>query len=164
MLNILFFSFLTFFVFLFLFSISFRFFGIKNDFIFLVIFFLILPVPLFFYFVTINFFSNFEIVMLLCLFYLLSLTFIQTFPALKENIPSIKILFFIFKNPGLNNSEVINILLEFDNFIEHKNEELASDSFVTLRNGKYQLTLIGNLIVLFFLFYRKILGKNNNNG
>lgn len=138
---------------------------IKSEFILLVTIFSFIPLVLFLIFNNLNIFlSRGELVNTAVLTYSLSLAYIQTYPALKEDIPSIKILSLIKHSRKISKEELIKNHLLNNSLINSKQEELINDGFIFKQNGKIKVTKIGFLLAKFFIFYRKIFNLKDSTG
>jgi predicted transcriptional regulator len=93
--------------------------------------------------------------------------FIQTYPAIRREIPSFKILLLIHscnrKNIEINDNIIIENLSKF-NSLESKINELLQDGFVISNNNSLVLTKSGLILATFFKIYRKLLGLENGKG
>src|SRR4030042_2636718 len=89
--------------------------------------------------------------------YALSLFFIQTYPVLKIEIPTFRILMLLDKNRENGLSKI-----KFMRFMEKKYlfteriEDLEKDRLVAWENNKIILRATGRLLVMIFLLYRRL--------
>jgi len=93
-----------------------------------------------------------------------NLAYMLTYPALKENIPSVKILFYLRDNPGSSESLISNDPIFHRSLVSDKERQLLNDRLLVVKDGKIQITRAGLIFVRFFRFYRKLLGINENFG
>lgn len=94
----------------------------------------------------------------------LSAVYIQTYPALREDIPSIRILMMLQANPqGLSRGQVLDGLAR-DQLFDTKVADLENDAFVRVRDGRMYLTNAGTILATVFLLYRKLLGSETGKG
>ena len=93
--------------------------------------------------------------------------FIQTYPAIRREIPSFKILLLIHsynrKYIEINDDIILENLSKF-NSLDSKINELLQDGFVISKNNSLVLTKTGLIIATFFKIYRKLLGLENGKG
>jgi hypothetical protein len=89
--------------------------------------------------------------------------YIQTYPALKEDIPSFRLLLLLEKQPRMNNEQIIAAMKQY-NLFSAKLDELENDSLLVEKNGKLELSLAGKKLADFFYYYRKILGLKLGEG
>lgn len=138
---------------------------IKNELIVLLTIFSFTPLILFLILNNlIIFLSRSELINTVVLTYSLSLAYIQTYPALKEDIPSIKILSLIKHSGKISKKELIKNHLLNDSLINSKQEELINDGFIFKQNRKIKVTKIGFLLAKIFIFYRNILNLKDSTG
>ena len=98
---------------------------------------------------------------------MLACAYIQTYPALREDIPSVRILFMIYANPGIQSSDIVRHLQMEGRLNTHKVEDLWRDGLIVrpdLPSDHLTLTRSGALLAAFFYFYRKILGAQRDQG
>jgi superfamily II helicase len=94
----------------------------------------------------------------------LSCVYIQTFPVLKEDIPSFRILRIIANNKkGVSEKEIIKLMGTTDLF-NIKLTELEEDNFLKKENSKITLTNSGRILANIFIAYRKLLGLGRGDG
>lgn len=98
---------------------------------------------------------------------MLACAYIQTYPALREDIPSVRILFMIYANPGIQSSDIVRHFQTEGRLDSQKVEDLWRDGLVAkpdLPSGHLTLTKSGALLAAFFHLYRKILGVHRDQG
>lgn len=139
---------------------------IKKELMILVSIFFAMPPLLFFSFnnFILSTISDAELPLIIALTYSLSLAYIQTYPALKEDIPSVKILTLIKSSEKLTKKELIKSHLLNSSLINVKQKELINDGFVYKHNKKIKLTRLGFLLAKIFIFYRNMLNLNDATG
>ena len=94
----------------------------------------------------------------------LAVVYIQTYPALREDIPSIRILVLLHKHPeGLSREQILQLLAQQQLF-ETKIADLENDAFVHIRGEKINLTTAGAILSAVFNLYRKLLGSEAGKG
>lgn len=108
--------------------------------------------------------TNQEIFFIAVLVYSLCAAYIQTYPALREDIPSIRILNIIGAEPGVNTEAVISSALLSSTLKSDKEDELLSDRLVIVKNGNVSLSKFGIALVYIFKFYRNIMKINESTG
>ena len=90
--------------------------------------------------------------------------YIQTYPALLEDIPTIRILRIISLTNGITIEDLTRKLTARNNLQDSKENELENDGFVEKSSGKYTLTTSGFILANFFYWYRKIFNISKSNG
>ena len=136
---------------------------VKKEIATLGVIFFILPIILYLSLYLINEIPFIDIVMIALLNLSISSLYMQTYPALREDIPSIQLLFFIKNNPELKRDEIINHFLKTNNFIKSIKKDLINDGLIKKDDPKC-LTLTGKALVKFFYYYRKFLGIKRAHG
>lgn len=87
----------------------------------------------------------------------LAAVYVQTYPALREDIPSIRILMLVHENyGGLTRHDLVAQLARHKLF-ETKILDLENDSFVRVMDGRMTLTTAGAALAATFNFYRRLL-------
>jgi hypothetical protein len=94
----------------------------------------------------------------------LSAAAIQTYPALREEIPTIALLRFINNSPSLTREKIIEKFLNTSNLHDQKIEDLLNDSLIVYVDGRMKLTRFGINLCRIFRIYRKILGTKRCSG
>lgn len=94
----------------------------------------------------------------------LAVVYIQTYPALREDIPSIRILMLVDSQPDGMPREDILSQLDGAQFLETKIEDLESDVLVTSEGGVLRLRPAGALLASIFGLYRRLLGSQSGQG
>ncbi|EDN71290.1 membrane protein [Beggiatoa sp. PS] len=96
----------------------------------------------------------------------IAVAYIQTYPALKEDIPSFRLLLLLENNTnrqGMSKDQIIAAMKQY-NLFSAKLDELENDSLVVEKNGKFELSLVGRKLADFFYYYRKMLGLKRGEG
>lgn len=120
------------------------------------IFFVIVPLLIILYTV-----FNFKI---LLLYYLIAAAYIQTFPAIQADSPSLKIIDLIGNSKdGLKKEEIINAFLE-ESLREERLRDLINEGLIVKKNEELILTKKGKFLAKTFILYRKILGLKRGAG
>jgi len=87
----------------------------------------------------------------------LAAVYVQTYPALREDIPSIRILMLVHENyGGMTRHELVAQLARHKLF-ETKILDLENDSFIRVMDGRMTLTTAGAVLAAIFNFYRRLL-------
>eukprot|EP01031_Cornospumella_fuschlensis_P052020 gene52020-63600_t len=100
------------------------------------------------------------------LYLALACGYIQTYPALREDIPSFRILFAVEAagQSGLSEEGIV-IALQTDNLLTKKMDDLSSDRLVGVGvDGQLHLLPVGRMLALIFRAYRKALGLQRGLG
>ena len=88
----------------------------------------------------------------------LAVVYIQTYPALREDIPSIRILMSVHRRPeGMTRPEIIERLVA-QGFFDTKIKDLQNDALVCAQDDRLYLTVMGSRLAGVFHYYRKLLG------
>lgn len=88
----------------------------------------------------------------------LAVVYIQTYPAVREDIPSIRILMSVHRQPGgMTRFEIIEHLVAHG-FFGIKIKDLQNDSLVRAQDDRLYLTAMGAGLASVFHHYRKLLG------
>ncbi len=95
----------------------------------------------------------------------LSVAYVQTYPAIREEIPSFRILLTISAagERGLSRDEVLS-LFEGSTLFADKMADLDNDGLLRLVDGRLRLTRAGRLMALVFHRYRRLLGLESGLG
>ena len=94
----------------------------------------------------------------------LAAVYVQTYPALREDIPSMRILMAVHENyGGLTRHELVARLARHKLF-ETKILDLENDSFVRVMDGRMTFTTAGAALAATFNFYRRLLGCDAGKG
>jgi predicted transcriptional regulator len=95
----------------------------------------------------------------------LALIYIQTYPAIKSQIPTFDILFHLDQaNRGLTHGEMIKELDQESKLFTDKVEELKNDGLVQDDGKNYSLTPAGQALAGVYALYRRILGLSPGKG
>lgn len=92
--------------------------------------------------------------------------YIQTYPALRENIPSFRILLLIDRHAhsGVTAEQVIDYLRS-EGLFDSKIDDLVNDGFATkMADGRLMPTRYGAWLADVFRLYRKLLGLQTGHG
>ena len=100
------------------------------------------------------------------LYLALACGYIQTYPALREDIPSFRILFAIdAAGPAGLSEEGVIAALGTDKLLSKKMEDLSSDRLIGVdADGKLHLLPAGRFLAIVFRTYRKTLGLQRGLG
>lgn len=100
------------------------------------------------------------------LYVALACGYIQTYPALREDIPSFRILFAIdAAGPAGLSEEGVVAVMQTDKLFTRKTEDLSNDRLVGVdADGKVHLLPAGRVLALVFRAYRKTLGLQRGLG
>ncbi|MEK8015729.1 MAG: hypothetical protein VSS75_002595 [Candidatus Parabeggiatoa sp.] len=93
----------------------------------------------------------------------LSVAYIQTYPALKEDIPSFRLLLLLDKHPGMSKEAIIEAMKQ-ENIFSAKLDELENDTLLVNKKGRLELSPAGRKLADLFYYYRKILGLKPGEG
>jgi hypothetical protein len=93
------------------------------------------------------------------IYYAVALMFIQTYPVLRIEIPTFRILMLLDSNRGngLSKSQLMEFMGEKHLFTD-RIEDLEKDGLVVLDHRKIILSPTGRLLAMIFLLYRRLLG------
>lgn len=139
-------------------------FRIRQEIFWLALVFFILPWPLLFLIWNAGHLDVSSATALGILYISLAVVYVQTYPALREDIPSIRILLTVHeKRGGMTRSEIIRRLGTRD-FFETKIHDLQNDALVRVRNERLHLTIMGAVLACVFYYYRKALGRDFGKG
>jgi hypothetical protein len=98
------------------------------------------------------------------LHFMLACAYIQTYPALREDIPSVAILFFIRDNPDLDRDEIIAQIAGRGHLLTQKVEDLCRDGLAEKFGDRLVLTCSGRILAGAFQAYRRLLGAQREQG
>jgi len=107
-----------------------------------------------------------DIFIISILYIFLSLTYLQTYPALREDIPSFRILFIIEKS-GKKGITKKNLEKKFikNRLIHSKYDDLILDGMIHFNsNGYLRLSFFSSWLLNFFSLYRSFLGLKVGDG
>lgn len=95
----------------------------------------------------------------------LSVVYVQTYPAFREEIPSFRILLAISATGerGMSQQEVLS-LFEKSSLFADKMTDLNNDGLLREVDGRLCLTRAGRLLALAFYRYRRLLGLESGLG
>jgi hypothetical protein len=162
----LFFGFFLFLVFFLVHALVWRFRRIRKEIWALLIHFLFLPLPLWGSAALLDLGNSGERTAVFLVYFSFALVYLQTYPALKTDIPSFRILLWVeAAGPGgLAIAEIYERIAREGDFRKNKMNELEDDAFVVRRNGAFVLTAAGKILADFFIFYRRFLGLKVGGG
>lgn len=89
--------------------------------------------------------------------------YIQTYPALREDIPSFRLLLLLENQPGISKEQII-AAMKTNNLFSAKLGELENDSLLINKNGRLELSPAGRKLANLFYYYRKMLGLKPGEG
>ncbi|MES2910980.1 MAG: hypothetical protein V4718_06315 [Pseudomonadota bacterium] len=140
--------------------------GVRREMLGLAVVYLLMPV---FVFVAMALLTNTDLLDLILagfLYLALACGYIQTYPALREDIPSFRILFAIdAAGPGGLSEDEIAAALGIRNLLSRKMDDLSSDRLVGVdADGKLHLLPAGRWLAIVFRTYRKTLGLQRGLG
>lgn len=103
-----------------------------------------------------------EVLMALLLYLAVAAAYIQTYPALKEDIPSFQILLCVYAagrgdTSGVGAEEVV-ATIGGTGLVTVKLDELNGDRLLSENQGDVTLAPAGRALALFFYYYRRLLG------
>ena len=98
--------------------------------------------------------------------FLLSLAYLQTYPALKNEIPTFQIIFLINRagRGGIDEDGIFKDLDRQKDLYFDKIEELEQDGLLTRRRGQCVPSRAGRFIARVFILYRGFLGLEAGKG
>ena len=136
----------------------------KSEIFLIFITFLVTPFFYTYFFIDPSLYKYTDMLSIIFLYIGLSCVYIQTFPALKEDIPSFRILRIIANNKkGISEKEIIKLMGTTDLF-DIKLKELEEDNLLKKENSKITLSKSGRILANIFIIYRKILGLGKGDG
>ena len=136
----------------------------KSEIFLIFITFFISPLLYTYFFIDLTLYKYTDMLSIIFLYIGLSCVYIQTFPALKEDIPSFRILRIIANNKkGVSEKEIIKLMGTTDLF-NIKLTELEEDNLLKKENSKITLTNSGRILANIFIIYRKLLGLGRGDG
>ena len=158
---------MTFFSCLVFFLISLKFYRPKKEIFYLFIIFIICP-TIYYCFVLLD--GGFqqdiiELIVVIEIHYAISLAFIQTYPVLKIEIPTFKILSLLknAKNTGLTKSNLKELMFEDELYI-NRLVDLKNDGFISQNGDIVSLKPSGKILAEIFIYYRRLLGFSTGRG
>ena len=136
----------------------------KSEIFLIFITFLVTPFFYTYFFINLSLYKYTDMLSIIFLYIGLSCVYFQTFPALKEDIPSFRILRIIANNKkGISEKEIIKLMGTTDLF-DIKLKELEEDNLLKKENSKITLSNSGRILANIFIIYRKILGLGKGDG
>ena len=93
----------------------------------------------------------------------LAVVYIQTYPALKSDIPTFRILLLLQQMHELTEEEILR-QMDQAHLFDEKLIELESDSLIVQQDGKLVLSPLGKIIAMLFAYYRNLLGLKTGTG
>jgi hypothetical protein len=147
-----------------------RVFSIKREILTLLFLFLLLPLIALAMNIIFGLFSFSENFLIALFYFSISLAYIQTFPAIKENIPSFKIMLYVHsrslggqKNCKISAKQIEDALTD-ESLMTTKIQELKGDGLMILDKDGFSLTIAGKYLALIFYRYRALLGLKEGRG
>ena len=115
--------------------------------------------------VILHYFGGKEIAAIALLHYSLAIAYIQTYPGLRDDIPSFRILMLLDRagGEGMSESELLNGIGEASLFA-FKVSELESDRLVIGDGDRIRLSTAGRILATVFIGYRRLLGLELGKG
>jgi hypothetical protein len=106
-----------------------------------------------------------DVLAMLLLHWALSLAYIQTYPAVQAQSPSLEIVYAVFKSMprGLSREELLTTL-DTRQLVGDRVEDLVANRLIRAAGDLYILTPLSTLIVKFFLGFRSLLGLSSRGG
>ncbi len=139
---------------------------IKREMLGLAVLFMVVPTVLAACFAIMVQTNMLDLVMSGFLYLALACGYIQTYPALREDVPSFRILFAIEVSgaAGLSEEELI-VRMQSGHLVSKKLQDLSHDRLVGVRpDGFLYLLPAGRVLALIFRAYRKALGLSRGLG
>jgi hypothetical protein len=147
-----------------------RVFSIKREIFTLLVLFILFPLIAFVVNLFLGVFDFSENLLIALFYYSISLAYIQTFPAIKENIPSFKIMLYVHsrsldqqKNSKISAKQIEDALND-ESLMTTKIQELKGDGLMVLDKDGFSLTIPGKYLALIFYRYRALLGLKEGRG
>ncbi len=164
--EIIFYSFYSFFILLLFQLILWRLVDIKRQMLVLFVLYFGVPVLFFALFLVSNYWSFLQSFSFFVLIIGLSVFFIQTFPAIQAKSPSIEIILFVssMKNRNLVSKSDIENSISSKRLLDDRVEDLINDGLVKLVSGQLVLSLSGRILAGTFYYYRKLLCLEKGKG
>ncbi len=94
----------------------------------------------------------------------LTAVYVQTYPALREDIPSLRILTLVHAHAGGLTRDDLVTRLAGHGLFETKISDLENDAFVRVRDGRMTLTVAGAALAGVFHLYRRLLASKVGKG
>jgi len=106
-----------------------------------------------------------DVLAILLLHGALSLAYIQTYPAVQAQSPSLEIAYAVFKSTprGLSREELLGAL-DSGQLVDDRIEDLVANRLVRASGDRYALTPLSTCIVKVFLGFRALLGLASRGG
>ena len=154
-------GFMTFSACLVFFIISIRVHRPKKEIMYVLTIFIIVPTIIF----AIIFFTNdfrqdiLNFMVITEIHYVMSLAFIQTYPVLRIEIPTFKILLLLnnAKSAGLTKLKLKELMPEGE-LLTDRLMDLSNDGLISYNDGILDLKFPGRILALIFCYYRRLLG------
>jgi len=148
-----------------------RVFHIKREILSLLILFILIPLILLLVITILGVYSISENLLIALFYFSISLAYIQTFPAIKENIPSFRIMIYVHSSTlrkkgnlkGVSAKQIEDALTD-ESLMTMKIQELRSDGLMVLGEDGFTLTSPGKYLALIFYRYRALLGVQEGQG
>ncbi|MBI3252609.1 MAG: hypothetical protein HYZ52_04775 [Candidatus Omnitrophica bacterium] len=99
-------------------------------------------------------------------YFSLAVFYLQTYPAIKADVPTFRILLFIQAHPNqdLDMSHLCDEIGGRKDLHSDKIREMQDDALITSRDGNLHLSRAGRLFADFFIGYRRLLGLKTGAG
>jgi hypothetical protein len=106
-----------------------------------------------------------DVLAILLLHGALSVAYIQTYPAVQAQSPSLEIAYTVFRSTprGLSREELLGAL-ESRQLVDDRIEDLVANRLVRVSGDRYALTPLSTGIVKLFLGFRALLGLTSRGG
>ena len=132
----------------------------------LIIVFLVMPVSALTLFYSISSLGVEKYLVILILYLALAGMYIQTYPAIQAWSPTLFITFLIGKNKGVLSISEIKKIINQDNLINDRIEDLVKEGMIQVSpvDKSVSLSLKGNILATIFVQYRKFLSLDEGKG
>lgn len=133
-------------------------FKIKKEILWLTAVFIVIPGLIMLSWRAMDFSSTESTIAIGMLYAALAVVYMQTYPALREDIPSIRILMTVQEHSGsMMHHEIIAHLAQ-QKLFETKIADLENDALIYIRENRMHLTTMGAVLAKIFRTYRRLLG------
>lgn len=103
-----------------------------------------------------------EAVLIYLLFFVISSSWVASYPAIYANCPTLIISWVIVRNSHGATVEELQDLLSLKQNSTERINDAVHDKLIRKNGEKVEITLRGRVVFLFFKFYRKALGLNTD--
>jgi len=139
-------------------------FRIRREILWLAVVFIAIPAVIVASSWTIGFLDTTSTIAAGMLYTALAVVYIQTYPALREDVPSIRILMTVYGRSGsMTRREIIDHLAR-QRLFETKIADLENDALIYVREDRMHLTTMGTVLARVFHSYRKLFGRTAGRG